>query len=209
MDVIRAFTTAAYAFAAGAAEIHLVDGLDDAHVLLAANPEWIGMGEVGGRRPKGFALSNSPVAVADADVDGRVIVQRTSAGTRGAIAARDAEPLLCASLVVAAATASFLGAHRRPTYVITGSFADAPTTSGDEDLAVAEHIEALRLGERSDSAAVIRRVLNSPDAHTTMRLGGEHVHPDDLAYCVDVDRFDFAMVCDPTRGRLVMRPVHP
>ena len=66
VDVIRAFTTAAYAFAAGAREIFLVDSVDQALALKRENPRMVAMGEDRGRRPDGFDLSNSPVAVASA-----------------------------------------------------------------------------------------------------------------------------------------------
>jgi phosphosulfolactate phosphohydrolase-like enzyme len=49
------------------------------------------------------------------DLDGRDLVQRTSAGTRGVIAARSATRLWCASLVCASATAAAVrdsGGHR-------------------------------------------------------------------------------------------------
>ncbi len=95
IDVIRAFT-AAYAFDAGAREIQLVETLAEASALLDAHPTWLAMGEDRGRRPDRFALSNSPVHASTTDLDGRTIIQRTSAGTRGALAARHAEPLLCA-----------------------------------------------------------------------------------------------------------------
>ena len=131
VDVIRAFTTAAYAFGAGARHIFLVDSVDEALALKQADPDVLLMGEDRGRRPAGFDFSNSPVAVADADLEGRVLVQRTSAGTRGVVAARSATRLWCASLVCASATAAAVRASGlgSPTYVITGNFEDR---AGDE-----------------------------------------------------------------------------
>lgn len=216
IDVVRAFTTAAYAFAAGAREIHLVETVREAHALLDRHPDWFAMGEDRGLRPPRFTLSNSPVHASRADLGGLTIVQRTSAGTRGALAARHAEPLLCASLVVASATAAYLNATARdatPAYVITGRFADQPDVSGDEDLAAAEHIELLRLAGRGKPLTVdlaesgrdaAHRVATSPDAIHTLTLGGEHVHPDDISYCVDIDRFDFVMVARRTPHGLAL-----
>lgn len=85
VDVLRAFTTAAYAFAAGAASIWLVGTVDEALTFGRALPGSLVMGEEHGRRPAGFDLSNSPVDISHADVDGRILVQRTSAGTQGVI----------------------------------------------------------------------------------------------------------------------------
>jgi phosphosulfolactate phosphohydrolase-like enzyme len=128
---------------------------------------------------------------------------------------------LCASLVVASATAAYLDAvarHTTPTYLITGRFADRPDTSGDDDLATAEHIEHLRLAALGNySAAEVtasaertaHRVASSPDAAHTLSLGAEHVDPSDIDYCIDVDRFRFAMSATHTAGGLVLHRVMP
>ncbi len=99
IDVLRAFTTAAYTFGAGASEIWLVAGVGEALELATTLGGAVVMGEDGGRRPPGFDLPNSPVAASLADLDGRVVVQRTSAGTQGVVRARAAERLFAASLV--------------------------------------------------------------------------------------------------------------
>jgi hypothetical protein len=101
----------------------------------------------------------------------------------------------CASLVCAAATAyavntADLGA---PAYVVTGRFPDGPADRGADDLLTAEFIEAVRRGEAPDASAVARGVRESREAEITLALGAGHVHPDDIAYATDVDRFDFAM----------------
>src|SRR5215467_3701560 len=90
VDVLRAFTTSAYAFAAGASHIFLCADVDEALAFKAANPGAVAMGEDRGRRIHGFDFSNSPVEVSKADLDGVTLVQRTSAGTRGVVAARAA-----------------------------------------------------------------------------------------------------------------------
>ena len=143
IDVIRAFTTAAYAFGAGAAAIYLVAGVDEALSFKDQHREVLAMGEERGRRPDGFDFPNSPVAVSRADLTGRTLVQRTSAGTQGVVAAIHADRLWAASLVCASATASAVNAADTgdPTYVITGCFSDAPDTTGDDDRLTAGFID--------------------------------------------------------------------
>lgn len=208
VDVLRAFTTAAYALAAGAASILLVSGVDEAIALAKAHPGSLIMGEEHGRRPIGFDLSNSPVAVAGADVAGRTLVQRTSAGTQGVIAATGADRLFVASLVCASATARAVSAARlgAPTYVITGRFVDHPD-GGEDDLITAQFIEDLRTAGSADAASAARAVADSAEAERTLALGGNDSHPDDIAYATDVDRFDFAMEVDRGDGlhRVVAR----
>ncbi len=88
----------------------------------------------------GVDLDNSPGHLRNADITGKVIVQTTTSGTAGALAARHAAPLLCASFVNASATARYLkAAHEIPvTFVITGSDGQA-----EEDLACADYIATM------------------------------------------------------------------
>jgi 2-phosphosulfolactate phosphatase len=204
VDVLRAFSTAAYAFAAGARHIFLVEEVEEALAFKRENPGTFAMGELQGRRPDGFDFSNSPVAIASQDLRGRTLVQRTSAGTRGAVAARSATRLWCASLVNASATAaalkvSGLGA---PAYVITGRSDAAPPGGGIDDLAAAEHIESLRLGAPVDSVATRTKITDSEEARRTLALGPGHANARDIAFCTDIDRFDFALEVTRVGGRL-------
>jgi len=45
------------------------------------------MGEVRGRAPGGFDFGNSPFEISTTDFRGKTIIQRTSAGTQGIVAA--------------------------------------------------------------------------------------------------------------------------
>lgn len=209
VDVIRAFTTAAYAFGAGAREIVLVDTVEAALAYKATHPGALAMGEDRGRRPDGFDFSNSPVALANADLEGREIVQRTSAGTQGVVAARHADRLWCASLVCASATAAAIDAADlgAPTYVITGRFADDPDASGDDDLLTARHIEAVRTGQAHDAASTVEAIRHSREAWRTLALGSDDAHPQDVEFALRIDLFRFAMEVTRAEGRLRMRPV--
>jgi 2-phosphosulfolactate phosphatase len=212
IDVIRAFTTAAYAFAAGAESIWMVAEVDEAIELARAIPGALAMGEDRGRRPDAFALSNSPVGAFEADVAGRTLVQRTSAGTRGLIAAAEADRVFAASLVCASATARAVERAITeegcgpPTYVITGRFPDKPD-GGADDLLTAQLIERARTGRPLDADATATAVLASEEARRTLALGDGHVHPDDIELAVAVDRFAFAMEAHRVDGRFQLRRV--
>src|SRR5262245_51415436 len=71
IDVFRAFTTAAVALARGATKIVVVRDVDEALALRAAGVGQLCMGEVGGKRPSGFDLGNSPFEASQADLEGR------------------------------------------------------------------------------------------------------------------------------------------
>ncbi len=195
VDVLRAFTTAAYAFDAGASAIYLVATVEEALRFKADDPDVLAMGEDHGRRPDGFDFSNSPVAVSRADLTGKTLVQRTSAGTQGVVCATDATRLWVASLVCASATARAVEAAGLgdPAYVITGCFADRPDHTGDDDRLTADLIERARTDQPLDVARSSQRLFETTEARRTLALGPENCDPMDIDFASRVDRFDFAM----------------
>src|ERR1700741_4710264 len=112
IDVFRAFTPAAVAFARGAREIIMVGTVAEALALRERGLGQVCMGEVGGRAPPGFDFGNSPFELSQVHLAGKTIIQRTGAGTQGLVAAKQAERLYAASLATAGATARALLAGR-------------------------------------------------------------------------------------------------
>src|SRR2546425_680009 len=108
IDVLRAFTTAAYAFAAGARDIVLRGTVDEALALRECFLGALAMGEVGGLPVDVFDLDNSPAALVGRDLSGRRLIHRTTAGTQGVVRSLQAETLLASSFVCASATARFI-----------------------------------------------------------------------------------------------------
>ncbi|KIF66859.1 2-phosphosulfolactate phosphatase [Streptomyces sp. AcH 505] len=201
VDVMRAFTVAAWAFAQGAEKIVLAGSLDDALALKARHPDWVAVKD--GPAAPGFDAVNSPGLLRSFDLGGRTVVQKTTAGTVGALAVKDAELVLCAGFVVAEATARLLRtrASDRVTFVITGEDGRA-----DEDLACAEYIAGRATGAGTDPGAFLRRAAASRAA-AELTLGvRQGVHPDDVALCLEVDRFPFAMVAALEGSLMVLRP---
>jgi len=194
VDVLRAFSTAAAAFAAGASRIVLVATVEEALELKAAHPGWLAMGEVSGRWVSGFDLSNSPVQALERDLAGATLVQRTGAGTQAVIASTGAERLWCTGLVTASATARAVAASGLglPDYVLSGALPEHGMT-GEDDLLAAQLVERARRGEPLDAAATAAAVAGSDEAAHTLALGPEHTPPGDIELCVEVDRWDFAM----------------
>ncbi len=195
VDVIRAFTTAAYAFDAGAEAIYLVSTVQEALAFKAMHPGSLAMGEEDCIRPDGFDFSNSPAALGRADLGGATLVHRTTSGTQGVVGAVSADRLWAASLVCASATARAVNEADLgdPTYVITGCFDDALDTTGHDDRLTAGVIERARVGEPLAVEATAAALLTTFEAERTRNLPVEHSDPEDLALCVEIDRFDFAM----------------
>jgi 2-phosphosulfolactate phosphatase len=200
IDVLRAFTTAAFAFAAGVREIRPVATIDQARQQRA--PEVLLLGEDEGLPAPAPTFDNSPAAMTGRHLAGVTLMQRTTAGTQGLVTAAQADHLVAASPVCAAASAAALRDADRVTLVVTGS--RAPDGS-DEDRACAEYLAALLHGRDPDPGPYLDRVRSSAAA--------EKFHdPDQPAFpaagldcCVEVDRFSFAMPVQRHRDGLVMR----
>jgi len=192
IDVFRAFTTAAVVLANGASQITMVSTVEEALALRDSGLAQICMGEVGGRAPAGFDFGNSPFEVSNIDFTGKSIVQRTSAGTQGIVAARHAERLYATSLVTANATARALlsSASSRISLVAMGNNATVRT---DEDELCALHLRNLLEGRRGDANAVRLVILAGGDALRFHDPGRPHLDRRDLDIALDVDRYDFAI----------------
>ncbi len=211
IDVLRAFSTTAYAFAAGAREIILTGSVDEAHAIRAKHPGYLLMGEVGGLPIPGFDFGNSPPELASQDLTGRTLIQRTSSGTQGVVRSLQAEMLLASSLVCGSATADYIR-QRNPqsvTFVVTGvDLSDPnpvmPAGRGDEDVACADYIEALLEGRSLEPTEFIRRIRESPAGRN---LAAQNLQPAlvaDLDFCTAVDHFNFAMLVTRRDGFFVM-----
>lgn len=201
VDVMRAFTVAAWAFGRGAEKIVLAESPDEALTLKARHPDWVALKD--GAPAPGFDTVNSPGLLRTADLGGRTVVQKTTAGTVGALAVKEAHLVLCASFVVAKATAQLLRANGsdRVTFVVTGEDGRA-----DEDLACAEYIARRAAGAQTDAAPFLRRAAASRAAAELAQGVRQGVHPDDVALCLELDRFPFAMVAALEGPLMVLRP---
>ncbi|WP_043183218.1 2-phosphosulfolactate phosphatase [Streptomyces sp. NRRL F-5123] len=202
IDVMRAFTTAAWVFDRGAEKVVLAGSLDEALALKQRHPEWVALKD--GATAPGFDAVNSPYLLRDVDLGGRTVVQKTTSGTVGALAVKEASLVLCASFVVAEATAQLLrerGAES-VTYVVTGEDGRA-----EEDLACAQYIAGRADGSGgADAGAYLRRAAGSRAAAELAEGVREGSRPEDVGLCLELDRFPFAMVAAVEGAHMVLRP---
>jgi 2-phosphosulfolactate phosphatase len=200
IDVIRAFTVAGYAFAGGVSSLWLVRTVPEALALRERDPSALLAGEVDGRLIPGFDLNNSPYNMSQADVRDRRIIQRTGAGTQGAVGAHNATHVLVCAFTNARATAQYAAqlseAHDLPiTFLPTASSINDSTRN--EDDYCADYLEALLTNPATAHEIPIDRIAR---LHAQDRFAhwGEIKDADfpgeDLELILAVDRFDFAMV---------------
>jgi 2-phosphosulfolactate phosphatase len=203
--VFRAFTTAAVAIANGARRIVMVGAVDEALALRAAGAGRFCIGETGGRMPPGFDYGNSPQQIAGVDFAGATLIQRTSAGTQGIVAAAPrARRLYAAALVTATATARALAADA-PDRVTLVAMGENAARRSDEDELCAVHLRHLLQGRRGDPEAVRRLILAGGAADRFHARAAPHMPPEDAAIALDIDRYDFAIRVELEDGRPVAR----
>jgi 2-phosphosulfolactate phosphatase len=99
IDVVRATTTLSVMFDRGCARVLVAGDIPAARAFVAgAAGAYLLAGEVGGMRPPGFDLGNSPAEMLATDLAGREIVFSTTNGTRALRACAGARAILAGSL---------------------------------------------------------------------------------------------------------------
>lgn len=203
IDVLRAFTTAAFAFDAGAKEITLVSTIEEALQMHKEDPSLLLMGEQSGMPIQGFHYGNSPADIMKISLCNRSMVQRTSAGTQGVVNCKHADLLMIASFVVAEATIKHIEklSPNQVSFIVTGM------QNGDEDLACAEYMKCRLLNQNVSILPFLDRVHNSPEGKIFADSNVLEFSKDDLELAVQADRFSFAMEVEKCNARLIARRI--
>jgi 2-phosphosulfolactate phosphatase len=204
IDVLRAFTTAAYAFDRGATDILLASTVEEATGLKARFAGSLIMGEVATLAIPEFDFSNSSAEVAAQNLSGRRMIHRTSNGTQGAHRSVNARQLVATGFPTAAATAAYIRSEQPEsvTFIITGT---TPDREGDEDQACADYISELIQGRRPDPRPYIDRVYRSAVGRWFTDPAKPEYPEIDLQMAAAVDTLDFAMPISREGDLLVMR----
>jgi 2-phosphosulfolactate phosphatase len=208
IDVFRAFTTAAVALANGASRIVMVRTVEEALALREAGIGQICMGEVRGRTPDGFDFGNSPFEISGVDFQSKTIIQRTSAGTQGIVAARQAKRLYAASLVTAEATVRVLlsGSPQEISLVAMG---DNGLKRTDEDELCAIHLQNRLEARPGDPDAIRRLILAGGEVGRFHDPSRPYLHPKDVDIALDIDHYDFAVRVEFEDSRPIGRMEKP
>jgi 2-phosphosulfolactate phosphatase len=202
IDVFRAFTTAAVAFANGAERIAIVGDLETALDLRARGVGRYCLGERGGLRPDGFDFGNSPVEILDRRFDGETLIQTTSNGTKGLLAASGADAVYAGSLAIADATVEAVRSEPQAEVHFIAMGAD-DVERAEEDELCALYMRARLAGRRPDVEA-IRRVIET----TSARMDSVVLSAADIDFCLTANRYDFAIRVAREDGLTVARK-HP
>jgi 2-phosphosulfolactate phosphatase len=208
IDVYRAFSCAPLLISMGVEKILFAASPGEALHLKANQPELLLAGELDGKPIAGFDYDNSPYRLLVSDPQGfmhKTVVQRTSAGVQGVIAAlRQSSPVLLGSYNLAAATANWIAASnpREVTLVAMGWNGLEPSP---EDEWCARYI-AFLLGEGDyDHRQALREIIRHKATQKFFRREATHFPAEDPLLCLQRDICDFALSADTEEGRIVVR----
>ena len=211
IDVLRAFTSAAFMMYLGAKEIVLL--ADPEEVLRFKSEKGaLAVGEVGGKMVNGFDLGNSPARIVTAGrgvFAGRTVAQRTSAGVTGAVAAaRRAEQVILGSYVTARATARYLrGLQPPPGTVSLIAMGHGGRESTPDDEGCASYLEHLLTGTPYNHTAALQQIVEHECTQKFLRGDQAHLPPEDPVYCLQRNLFDFCLTAQLEGDLLVARRV--
>ena len=214
IDVYRAFTCQAVAFAQGAAKILLTDDRDEALRWKAEGRGDFTMGEVSNMmtyEETGFDFDNSPRnfyphgTCGRHDVRGTTLIQRTSAGVAGICAAAPgADRLYAASFQTAEATVQAV--LRDAPDVVSIVAMGAWEFRTDEDELCAYYLRSRLEGRQPDKEAV-KSLVRSGNSFGWYVKEHNDGYPNDGEIGLQIDACDFAIRVQREDGILVSRTV--
>lgn len=208
VDVFRAASCASVALARGAEKILPVKTTEEAFDLKKMYPDTIIMGEEGGVMVEGFDLGNSPSDLEQYDVKNKVVIQRTSAGTKGLVLAsqrlgQEVSKVYFGAFTTISALAKLLLNNRYEKISIVAM--DGPDT---EDSYYADCLKSLLEGKVIDRNTIIKYLqIHKKSAHFFDKTRLSHPE-EDFYICTDVDRYNFVVELNYERGKMILQRVN-
>ncbi|MBV6418199.1 MAG: 2-phosphosulfolactate phosphatase [Steroidobacteraceae bacterium] len=195
IDVFRAFSLAAHAYARGVTAIVPVAAIEDARALKQAHPDWLLLGERHARPLPGFDGGNSPAHLERFELAGRMLIHTTHSGTQGLTAATGADEVLTGALVNAAAIVRYIRA-RTPRVVTLVRMGQEAVARCEEDDLCAELLAARLRGGSPDVGGLRERLRRAPSAAKFFDPACDWAPERDFELCTEVDVFDFVLRLD-------------
>ena len=210
IDVFRAFTCAPLLFSLGIEKSILVSNPEEALALKAADENLMLIGEIEGIPIQGFDFGNSPGQLLRAKpslfVD-KTIVQRTSSGVQGVIAALSAaEEVLLGSFNLARATASYISA-KKPEYVSLVAMGWSLREKAPEDEYCARYLAHLLGTGQYDHVAALREIIFHKSTRKFLKGDLGHLPAEDPIICLQRNVYDFVLRAEWENGLAVVRKI--
>ena len=196
IDVFRAFSCTPLLFSLGIQSSIFVASPDQALKLKHQDPDLLLIGEIGGAPIEGFDFGNSPSQILNADrgtfLD-RTVVQRTSSGVQGALAAlKTAKEVLLGSYGLASATADYILACRPREVSLVAMGWDLKEIA-PEDEGCAAYMAHLLGSGTYDHLQTLREIITHDSTQKFLRSDVSYFPPEDPIVCLQRDIYDFAL----------------
>jgi len=206
VDVFRAFTCAPLLFHLGVKRSILVSTPDEAFELKKGQPDLLLIGETGGVPIEGFDLGNSPSQILSQEpgfFQGRTVVQRTSSGVQGAIAALEgADEVLLGSFSLASSIAKYI-TDRSPEVVSVVAMGIQLKENAPEDEWCARYIAHLLGHGEYDHIQAMREIIFHRVTQKFLLKEKQYFPPEDPIICLQRDVYDFVLKARRENGLVV------
>ena len=200
VDIFRAATTAAYTFSRGANHIIPVAHRAEAFALREKHPDYILMGEHHGIKVEGFDYGNSPFELQKINLSDRIVVQRTSQGTKGLVNALQAESIFFGSFVTVSALTAHLLSIGAPEVSIV-----AMDGQGTEDDKFAYYLKAKLEGGDPDISPIIEYLKTHKAAKRFLDPSIPGFDKEDFDLCLSPDEFRFYLKAEKSGDHLILQ----
>jgi len=199
IDVLRAFSTASYAFHNNAHSILPVETIEEALDLHKKHPDYLLLGERHGKPIEGFAYTNSPAQIESVDFSDRTIIMTTSQGTKGIVQATYADEIITGSFVNGSAIVTYIN-HQQPSII---SFVCTDSSYPDnEDYMCASYIQHALEHTPMDFDKIIAHLRHHPCTDDFLKHPLTEHSQKDFALCMQVDIFPFVIQAKKIDERL-------
>jgi 2-phosphosulfolactate phosphatase len=196
IDVYRAFSCTPLLFSLGIKSSLLVSTPAEAFDLKKRVAGLVLVGEISGAPIEGFDFGNSPRQILDAGIDtfeGRTVVQRTSSGVQGALAALEtADEVLLGSYGLAAATAKYILANT-PREVSLVAMGWDLKEMAPEDECCARYIAHLLDAGPYDHLQALHEIISHESTQKFLRRDKSYFPSEDPIFCLQRDIYDFVL----------------
>jgi 2-phosphosulfolactate phosphatase len=199
IDVFRAFSVAAHAFARGVRTIIPVADVAEARELKRLHPDWLLIGERHARPLPGFDCGNSPTELERFDLRDRTIIHTTHSGTQGLAAAGDADEVITGALVNAAAIVRYIRVRAPATVTLVRMGHEAVESCAEDDLC-AQLLARRVAGEQPETAGFREQLRTAPSAQKFFDPACDWAPQRDFELCTQVDVFDFVLRLDRSQA---------
>ena len=191
IDVFRAFSLECYLYEMGVQGIRPTETIEETFFLGRTIENSVMIGERRGRKCEGFDFGNSPSTIKQEQVQGKMIIHTTSAGTQGIANARKAEEIITGSLVNAKAIAAYI-LKKQPARVSLVCMGNNGVSPAPEDELCALYIKSMLEGEEWKDIEQRAADLRLDGGQHFFDENNQEVFPkEDFFHCIQYNKFPF------------------